>query len=44
MGLHVTVGLVMAKCANLGEYNVWLMPEALTTFPTMVVDHMVNPE
>jgi hypothetical protein len=30
------MGLVMAKCAKLDEYNVWLMLEALTTFHMMV--------
>jgi hypothetical protein len=36
--------LVMAKCAKPNEYNVWLMPKALTTFPTMVEDHMMTLE
>jgi hypothetical protein len=35
--------LVMAECAKLDEYNVWLMLEALTLFPTMVEDHVMNP-
>jgi hypothetical protein len=44
LDLQVLVGLVMAKCAKPDEYNVWLMPKASTTFPTMVEDHMVSLE
>jgi hypothetical protein len=38
------MGLVTTGCAKPNEYNVWLMLEALTTFPMMVEDHMMNPE
>jgi hypothetical protein len=38
------VGLVMAKCAKLDEYNVWLMLKASTMFPTMVEDHVMSLE
>jgi hypothetical protein len=31
------MGLVMAKCAKLDEYNVWLMFKAPTTFLTIVL-------
>jgi hypothetical protein len=34
----------MAACAKLDEYNVWLMPEAPTTFIVMVEGHMMNLE
>jgi hypothetical protein len=44
LDLQVLVGLVMAKCAKLDEYNVWLMLEAPTTFPTMVEVHMMSPK
>jgi hypothetical protein len=44
MGLHVNVGLVTTECAKLDECNVWLMLEALTTFPIMVVDHVASLE
>jgi hypothetical protein len=36
------VGLVMANYAKPNEYNVWLMPKALTTFPMMVEDHVMS--
>jgi hypothetical protein len=35
--------LVMAECAKPNEY-VWLILEALTTFPTMVEDHLMSLE
>jgi hypothetical protein len=44
MGLHVTVNLVIVECAKPNECNVWLMPEAVTMFPMMVVDHTANPK
>ncbi len=44
LDLQVPVGLVMVKCAKLNEYNVLLMFEALTMFPMMVEDHMMNLE
>jgi hypothetical protein len=39
-----TYGLVTTKCARPDEYNVWLMPEASTSFPIMVEDHVMSPE
>jgi hypothetical protein len=36
------MGLVTIKCAKPDEYNVWLMLEISTTFPTMVEDHMMS--
>jgi hypothetical protein len=44
LDLHVSMGLTMAKCAKPDEYNVWLMFEVLTMFPTMVEDHVMSPE
>jgi hypothetical protein len=38
------MGLKTTECAKPDEYNVWLMLEASTTFPTMVEDHMMSPE
>ncbi len=38
------MGLAMAKCAKPNEYNVWLMLEVPTMFPTMVEDHVMNLE
>jgi hypothetical protein len=43
LDLHVLVGLVIAKCAKLDEYNVWLMLKVLTTFPMIMEDHMMSP-
>jgi hypothetical protein len=42
LDLQVLMGLVMVECAKPNKYNVWLMPKALTTFPTMVENHVMN--
>jgi len=42
LDLQVFMGLVMAKCAKPNEYNILLMFEALTMFPVMVEDHVMN--
>jgi hypothetical protein len=44
LDLQVHVGLVTAKCAKPNKYNVWLLPKAPTTFPTMVEDHVMSPK
>jgi hypothetical protein len=44
LDLYVLVGLVTVKCAKFDEYNVWLMLEAPTMFPTMVEDHVMSLE
>jgi hypothetical protein len=44
LDLQVFMGLVMLECAKLDEYNVWLMHEALTMFPSMVEDHVMSRE